>query len=326
MSYTVAAGTFESLRDSWKKLLPLSATNTLFVTPRWQELWWKHFSAGKEALMLAVYHNDQLVGIAPLMTEGSSIAIIGSTEVCDYRDIVVMEEHCSGTIAALLAFMGKRSLSTFVLHSVPGMSPTLAHLRHLAESHDYGITIEQEDVCPQVDLPADWDRYLAGLSKKDRHELRRKFRRLTDAGQVRMYASQDAGEAEQHLEEFFRLMRDSREEKATFMTPENEAFFREAMLALMPRDIARLFFLEIDGINAASVICFDYDNQRLLYNSGFDHRYAHLSVGLLLKAYALRDAIETGMRRFDFLRGDEPYKYDLGGVDYPIYQCTIQRC
>ena len=37
-------------------------------------------------------------------------------------------------------------------------------------------------VAARCDLPATWDEYLGTLSKKDRHELRRKLRRLESGG------------------------------------------------------------------------------------------------------------------------------------------------
>jgi len=327
MTYSVTPCSFESIRQTWKDLLPRAATNTIFLTPCWQNIWWKHFGDGREPLYLRVHCGDQVVGVAPLMLEGDTLALAGSTEVCDYLDFILEEEHCSSALPALFDYIGRMSWSTLVLHSIPGKSPTSAFLRDLAARGDarYLVDIQQEDVSPGVELPGDWESYLSLLSKKDRHELRRKFRRLAGVGSVQYVATTEDSDLEHDLDDFFRLHRDSREDKAAFMTPSKEAFFREIARAFVAKDIGKLFRLEVDGIPAASVLCFDYNNERLLYNSGFDHSFSSLSVGLLLKAYTLRDAIEAGMRRFDFLRGDEPYKYDLGGVDAPMYQCTIQR-
>ncbi|MEE8347693.1 MAG: GNAT family N-acetyltransferase, partial [Dehalococcoidia bacterium] len=67
------------------------------------------------------------------------------------------------------------------------------------------------------------------------------------------------------------------------------------------------------------------NGEALLYNSGYNPDYAYLSVGLLSKALALRKAIEEGRSRFDFLRGPEPYKYDLVARDVAVYRCTVRR-
>jgi CelD/BcsL family acetyltransferase involved in cellulose biosynthesis len=50
-----------------------------------------------------------------------------------------------------------------------------------------------------------------------------------------------------------------------------------------------------------------------------------LSVGLLNKALCIREAIEEGRRAFDFLRGSERYKYDLGGTDRLLYRIAVRR-
>ena len=63
----------------------------------------------------------------------------------------------------------------------------------------------------------------------------------------------------------------------------------------------------------------------MLYNSGHDPEYRYYSVGLLLHSLCLRDALERGYRYFDFLRGNEPYKYRLGGRDHRIYRIALER-
>jgi CelD/BcsL family acetyltransferase involved in cellulose biosynthesis len=83
--------------------------------------------------------------------------------------------------------------------------------------------------------------------------------------------------------------------------------------------------LSVDGKNAAAVLCFDAGCTLYMYNSGYDPDYSALSVGLLSKALVLRWAIENGKTHLDFLRGNEPYKYDLGARDQNIYRLVVSR-
>lgn len=326
MALSVSPATFDELERSWKEVLPKSATDTVFVTPCWQRIWWDHFRGADELTLLAVRDGGDLAAVAPLRITDDSVAFVGNTEVCDYLDFVAPAERCSTVLDAVLGYLEPLSWSTLVLHSLPSDSPTRSFFRDLpSRSPGYAVETAVEDVCPRLDLVSDWEQYLARLTKKDRHELRRKFRRLASAGSVHFYRSQGAEALDRDLDDFFRLHRNSREDKAAFMTPGKEQFFREAVSAFAAAGIARLFFLEVDGVRTASVICFDYGPDRLLYNSGYDPEYAPLSAGLLLKAHCIRDAAESGKRRFDFLRGNEPYKYDLGGVDYSVYTCTVRR-
>jgi CelD/BcsL family acetyltransferase involved in cellulose biosynthesis len=95
--------------------------------------------------------------------------------------------------------------------------------------------------------------------------------------------------------------------------------------SLAEKNNIRLSFLEVDGVRAAATLCFDYNRDRYLYNSAYDPAYSSLSVSLLLEVFDIQDAIKNGKTRFDFLSGNEPYKYDLGGQDVPISQCVILR-
>ena len=121
-----------------------------------------------------------------------------------------------------------------------------------------------------------------------------------------------------------RLHRHSSAEKALFWDELMESFFRAMIQHIRDRGELKLFFLQIDERQVASALGFDQGDALFLYNSGFDRQYAHLSVGLLLKAFCVQHAIADGKKKFDFLRGEEPYKYDLGGVDHPIYQLEIR--
>ena len=109
------------------------------------------------------------------------------------------------------------------------------------------------------------------------------------------------------------------------MTDEMQSFFRALTTEFVGLGIVKLYFMEIDGTKISATLCFDYENTLYLYNSGYDPSFSYLSVGLLLKSLCIRDALESGKAVFDFLRGDEPYKYDLGGQDTSIYKLTITR-
>ena len=184
---------------------------------------------------------------------------------------------------------------------------------------------EFEDVTSGVHLPGDWEAYLALLGKKDRHELRRKLRRLDTQTDWRWYCLSAPEEVLGRFDDFLSLMRGSSEEKAEFMTPERERFFRALAGRMAELDRIRLFFMELDGQLAASSLCFDYGSQRLLYNSGYDPGLSYYSVGLLLHAMCVKDAIERGISYFDFLRGPEPYKAHLGGQQKSLYRMVVKR-
>jgi CelD/BcsL family acetyltransferase involved in cellulose biosynthesis len=109
------------------------------------------------------------------------------------------------------------------------------------------------------------------------------------------------------------------------MTPRMEDFFREMAVALATQGHARLYEVTADGRSVAALLAFVSGDELLLYNSGYDPEYAHASVGLVSKAMAMQRSVEDGLTVFDFLRGAEPYKYDLGGQDRIVRQLWVRR-
>ncbi|MEX2431151.1 MAG: GNAT family N-acetyltransferase [Dehalococcoidia bacterium] len=321
MTCTTAQTGFDQAASIWHNLLEQKDWTTVFLTPEWQETWWEQFGGDSQLRLLTIGPMAEPLGLAPMALRGETMSFVGDTDLFDYHDFI---DGSSGFYEVLVDCLDTEPWRTLDLRSVPEFSPTLPHLLDSFRAKGYSVSVEQEDVVPGVALPATWDEYLAGLRKKDRHELRRKLRRLEGVGDVRLVLA-DGETLERDVNVFLELMRESREEKRDFMQPDREAFFRKAVQRVHQAGHLRLFSLDIDGERAASVICFDYDGRRLLYNSGYRVAHRALSVGLLLKALCLRDAIEGGMTYFDFLRGPEPYKYHLGASDVALYQIVVRR-
>ncbi|HEX78321.1 MAG TPA: GNAT family N-acetyltransferase [Dehalococcoidia bacterium] len=326
MSYRVEVEDFDRLRDPWLRLLRHCSTNSIFLTPQWHRVWWHHFGQGWELLLLAVRHDGELVGLAPLRMRGEHLALLGGSDLCDYLDIIASSGYEDVVSQAILDFINSLGWQTFHLFSLPASSPVLTHLVSRARERSLVVQVREEDVCPQLGLPPTWEDYVAGLTPKNRHELKRKLRRLFEEPAIEYYFVGEMANLQQDMEDFFRLFRLSQEGKAEFMTPQRASFFSEMAQVLGADGYLRLYFLELGGVRVAASLGFDYNDTLYLYNSGYDPGYSRLSVGLLLKALCIKDCIRAGKRRFDFLRGGEAYKYDLGGQDIPVYQCLISRC
>ncbi|MGH2461659.1 MAG: GNAT family N-acetyltransferase [Chloroflexota bacterium] len=313
---------FPPLEAAWKALLARCPSDTIFLTWDWQRLWWNRCGAG-ELHLLTVEADDEVVGIAPLAREGGVWGFIGGVEVADFLDIVADPAHASSVASAVLDYL-QRFGGQVEFRNLRPDSFGATHLLDEARRRGIEVALEQEDVSPRVELPGDWESYLQSLTKKDRHELRRKTRRLLASGDVRYGVANDPATRDRDVEDFVRLHRLSAPEKASFMTAEMALFFHALVEEFAPSGMLRLYFLDIDGVRSAAVVLFDYGGDFLLYNSGYDPASAHLSAGLLLKAFCLRDAIDEGRRVFDFLQGDEPYKYDLGATDVPIFRLRMR--
>lgn len=316
---------FGAAAAQWTELLAQCPANTLFLLPQWQEVWWEAFGGGREMAGFVLNAADGIAAIASLSRVGGDYALMGNPETFDYNDFIIRPGWEGDFFAALLERLEQENGQTLELPSLREASPTLEHLPDLARNRGYAVTITEEDVTPGLDLPATWEEYLAGLSKKNRHELRRKLRRLEGTANWRCYCVKEAAAVAGRLTDFLSLMRQSDPEKAAYMTAEREAFFRRIAARTAELDLLRLYFLEMEGQEVAASLCFDYNGVRYLYNSGYNPEFSYYSVGLLLNALCLREAIEQGQTYFDFLRGPESYKYHLGGQDRRIYRMVVRK-
>lgn len=328
MTRTITAtplNSFDEIRSEWLDLLEECPVNTFYLMPQWQEIWWEAFRERREMAGFYLQRAEGITAIASLARQGDDLSFVGNTETFDYNDFMIRPGWEEDFFAALIGWLEQEDFKALELPSLIEDSPTLEYLPDLARQRGYSVEISEEDVTPGLKLPKSWEDYLAGLSKKNRHELRRKLRRLESTEDWRWYCVQGAEEVSARLEDFLALMRQSAPDKAAYMTGEREAFFRRITQRTAELDLLRLFFLEMDGQDVASSLCFDYNGARYLYNSGYNPDYAYYSVGLLLNALCLREAIEQGKTYFDFLRGPEPYKYHLGGLDRTIYYMVVTK-
>lgn len=309
---------FDGLESEWLQLLDRSPRRHIFFTPSWGRCWWNSLGAG-ELHLLSVRQGDSVVGVLPLVVQDDSVRLLGDKEVCDYLDIVALPGAERVAAESLLRFArdNGRTLDLFPL--LPD-STVLEHVAPVARDSGYTVHTEPLDVSYSLPLPASWDEYLDGLHGKNRHELRRKLRRLERSGEVSFYSSQSSP---QDLEDFFLLFRTSRASKDEFLTPRRETFFRSLSEELGKQGWLRLYFLELEHKRVATAFCCNFNGTLYLYNSGFEPSYQGISVGLLCKALTIQAAISEGIRVYDFLRGAEDYKSDLGGKPVPVYRCTI---
>ena len=323
---------FDVLQTHWNGLLARAPMDRLFYTWEWQKTWWAAYQPG-ELMVLVCRDDDQLRGIAPLFIAesdaGRSVQIIGCVDVTDYLDLIVDQERLSTVYAAIADYFAARRADFDILDlcNIPDDSPTTDILPGLLTERGFDVAVEQQEVCPVIELPRDWGGYLSSLDKKQRHEVRRKIRRAQgDDRAVGWYIVNGQHDLQEEIAQFVRLMAASDPEKERFLQDErNLRFFQAIVPLLQERGWLQMNFLTVDEARAASYINFVYGNRVMVYNSGLDHQdFGDLSPGIVLLAYNIRYAIEQGYRIYDFLRGDEAYKYRMGGRDTAVLNIRAQ--
>lgn len=318
---------FDRISGEWTGLLSQASSLMPFATPAFQRTWLDHFQDGRRLQLLTARDGERLIGVAPFLRDGATAEFVGHYSICDYMDVVVTPGFEAAFYAPIFERLAADGATTIDLRGLRASSSTIAAAVAAADALGFESRQEPEALSPCVGLPATWDEYLGGLSKKDRHELRRKMRRLSDVGgAVELRAVTAPDESATLLDTLFRLMRVSSQRKEEFLQrPGMEAFFRAMVPAMAREGMLRLYVLTFESVPVASVLNFDLGGTLYMYNSGYDPEYSHFAVGLMSKALLLKDAIENGRTCVDFLRGDEAYKYDLGGKDQQVYRVVLKK-
>jgi CelD/BcsL family acetyltransferase involved in cellulose biosynthesis len=331
-SYHDADG-FDALAGEWNQLLRRSAADTIFLTLEYQRTWWQYLGRG-ELLILAMRDGEELIGIAPLFATPNSqgqlaFSIVGCVEVADYVDFIVAQGREEAFYSALLDYLAESSVLPWDLLDLCNIhqdSLTLKVLPSLAEARGWAIERAKDDVCPIVRLPGTWEEYLNMLSGKNRHEIRRKLRRANNLATLSWYIVGPEHNLEAEMEDFLTLMAASSPDKEAFLTPTMRDFFRQLARVTYDAGWLELVFLKVRDQKAAAYLHFIYNNRVLVYNSGLDWQaFPKLGAGIILTAYCIRNAIEQGREVYDFMQGDERYKYQFGGQDIEVRRLTIAR-
>jgi CelD/BcsL family acetyltransferase involved in cellulose biosynthesis len=295
----------------------------LFVLPWWLKTWWDTFGENNDPEILAGYRQGKLIGLAPLSIQDKTARFIGGENVCDYQDMIVTSNHPHEFLNAILTHLKKSGIRSLQLGTLRPDSISLTQLPNLAKQMGYAVESNQVAFSYEIILPRTWESYLQMLAGKQRHEIRRKLRRLNEAGEIRFRVIKRPDEISENIDIFFSLFKASRPDKSEFLTEQMMSFFRLLAQRMAQQGFLRLFFLDIDRVPAAGVMCFDYNDTLFLYNNGYNPQFSHLSPGFLSKVYSIRDGIEQGKLWYDLLKGDEGYKKRLGSTPVPLYHLKI---
>ena len=275
-----------------------------------------------EPITLAV--GEPPYAIATLVRSADGTVRFAGGELTDEQDVVAAPDESASAARAVARWIAAERAPRVLLEYVPDDTPTLATVAEVLEASGYRVTRDKLVTSPRIALPADYESYVQGLGKKERHELRRKLRRFESAPGASFRWAKDH-ERPAVLDRFFALHRLSRRDKAAFMTDSTEAFFRSLADTLATVGRLRLGVVRAYDQDAAVLFAFAYGDTLALYNAAYDPALGSLSLGIASHAFAVRDAIAQGFKVYDLLRGDEPYKYGLGAVDRWLWRLEAVR-
>jgi len=330
-------GRFETLRPLWDELLAQDPNATIFQSWEWQFTWWRHFGGGKLHILLVSDppENRALCAIAPLTTRPyvlpwlRELSFVGSG-VSDYLDLICLPDCAPSAMKAVVDFIrsGARRWDFVDLHQIPPGGAALMAAEFVDEVN-HGLSAEYVDheTCASVPLPDSWEEYRKSLGKSLRFNIGYSERSLGKLFNLSVgRATED--DLDNEMDTLFRLHGRrwrSRRQPGVLAGGRIRRFHKDVARALMDRGRLRLYYLKLDGVTQAALYCFAFKDTMYYYLGGFEPRLAKYGLGTILTAHAIRDAIESGMSRFDMLRGREDYKNRWGSKTSPNSRLLISK-
>lgn len=318
ISHILTTEAFYHLKEEWDELLQKSNSNNLFLTWDWLFNWWKLYQKDKKLNIVLVRENGALKAIGPLFKSTSKrlglrkMQLLGSIGVgSDYLDFILYQNRECELLEEILRFLDRQrnSWDLIELSDIPEQSITSSYLH---KQQFFVRKNSQHSICPYLQLPSRAQDLYTSLSKKMRSQInrnRRKFERDYNGTFVVFKQKERLDEA---IRDLIRLNEERFKQKniaSPFSNPLFNSFHREIIPIFFDKGMLRLCFLIAANNPIASIYIFTYNSKYYHYQAGFDHAWNKISPGTLLLDYAIRLAIEEDMREFDFLRGNEEYKF-----------------
>jgi len=331
----------EFSETAWNALVEKSITDTPFSRHEYLSEWWKTQGGGEwksktddrpSLVLVSAQENDQLIGIAPLFIDEydgqQAVLLVGSIEISDYLDLIVREVDLSRFVSGLLDFLASGDAgdwSAIDWYNLPDSSPTLAALKADSQRRGWSYSEEIYRPTPRISLNGSFEEYLARIDKKQRHEIRRKLRRAAESDKnVRFYIVNGTENIDSEINSFFDLMVQE-PGKADFLHPAMREQMTVTIQNAHKHGYLWLAFFEVDGVKTAASLNFDYKNKLWGYNSGVSREHMELSPGWILLSHTIQWCCDNGRYEFDFMRGDEEYKYRFGGVNKYVMRSKSVR-
>jgi len=311
---------FLNLGNEWRGLLESSASDCLFLTHEWLSTWWKHLAEGRRLCILAARDAGKLIGVLPAAERAAQLSrmtprvleFIGSGIIgSDYLDVIVAKGREEEVTEAFADYLHSRGLM-LQLSQLRGMNSVAVMLASRLRRRAWTISEARLNMCPYIDLRAHtWESYMSMLGPTIRKNINRCLRNLPSTFDMRVECARTPLEAPGALDIVIELhkKRWSKGLSEAFQSDSVIAFHREFAQLAADRGWLRLLSLFLDSIPASALYGLKYGPTFYFYQSGFDPAYSKHSVGVATMALAIKTAIEDGASEYDFLHGDEEYKF-----------------
>jgi len=325
---------FEAMGKKWNSLLETSGANTFFLTWEWMWTWWQVYGSSYQLCLLEVSdEKGTCLGLAPLKISRRhyhcfpyrQVEFIGygPEGLCpDYLDLIIAPGVQEQVIRAVWSYFidHKESFDIVRLTDTPNSNQTLSFLNALTREIGYVAELEEGSRCLYLPIQGTWEDYSKSLTQKHRYNLRRREQDLQKLHGLTFEVIQTRPALDEAIEELFKLHQgvwNARGEGGSFdCHPSNRSFHRLLVDRIISFGGVVIYALRIDGALGAMLYAYRYDNRVFHYQNGRDEKWLKYGIGQLLVRSTLQFLFKEGVREFDFLRGQYPYKYDWTKLEH----------
>lgn len=328
---------FYNLHEEWDILLKNSSADSPFLSHQWLQSWWEVYGHGElHIITCRDPASRELVGVLPLfrfrtgaLPTVTMLRFLGSEHISsDFLDCLARrgweDRVFSACLAALLNNTSKWDV--IELQDMDEASPFCTFMAG-ADIPKLEMIRDTGKRCPFLVFPESWDVLLKGLSRKMRQRIGNRSRALELAGTVELERVTDPASIREAIDDLFRLRLDRLEQKRVSLeriTSDYRRFHSLAMERLLSCGRLRLYFLRINGKRVAFTCFFSGSDRLFYYQTGFDRNWGKHSVGYVLLNMAVEQAINDGLAVIEFLRGQQPYKYDWTTTERQLVDLIIR--
>lgn len=328
---------FDAIAEEWNALVEV-ADAYIFQTYEWQRIWWRIFGGNNSLHILLFRDGKQLVGIMPMFFDYfrimgfpiyRSLRLIGSRIIqpesgsvpvelafSDYLSMIAHPDYEQEVSRSLKNYLqsNPEMCDEIILEEVPENSSLLTSLLPAFDDHsDWEYEVNDASVCPRIEFPESWDDLLSDLSSNARYQIRRDIRRVTEDEIFELHTAQTREEARQafwHLVEFHQRRWQNLGQPGIFADDRILEFFREITMKFHKKGWLSFKSVTAEGQYIAIDLLFKFKGTMYMIQRGFDDssEYNQYGPGNVLLYCVIKEAIQDGLKAYDFLRGEESYK------------------
>jgi len=323
-----------NIREVWETLLASSNVDSVFLTWEWIAAWAEHFiDKGKKLFIPIVKRKGAVLCVAPWYIHDARhgpfrvriIEFLGTPDTgSDYLDVIARAGKEKDVARCLYEFLVNEiptEWDSLLFRNVPANSIFLHNF--IDQFHSVGKYVEvlRGPYCPILNLPETTAEFLASIRSHRRSQHNRHWRLIQNHGDVEYTTVKDPL-LNGHFDEFLDFYEDQWGKRKNHYRSFLRAFVRLA---------CRKGWLEVESLRyegryIAAILHLIYKKTKYSYLTAVDKSFNRkVSAGNVLIGLALQDAIDRNMKTYNFLRGNEPYKYHWANSGDQLLEFSFQK-